>query len=563
MKAEIATLDVAKQKYIWDIEHAAFELEKKFGAAFVAALRQPDPAASHPFFLPDFSAEIVDPATRKTVEQGSLRQVWAEAKKGQETAADASGLMTYLHAYFQDFQEIGKVKFRILDLHADDRRPETGNWNATIYLSGVGIDRQGAPIDFVTQHRLRLHFLDDAAIATGTIVSHWSVLSEKFRHSQGPLFEEVTAAVGLDKVDIRDNWECSVETVRQYFSQMAVEDFDRDGYLDLAVASADGRWRLLKSLAGKRFQEVGRQIGIPSISDEEPRSQAVSDQAFLACWIDFDNDGYPDLLLGDRLFHNIHGVRFEDVTDQSGLSFEYNPKGCVVADYDCDGLTDLYVLYQHARNWASDAPVGWVGDDQSGAENHLWKNVGNGRFVNTTQAAGAGGGNRQTFAAAWFHANDDHFPDLYIANDFGNNVLLMNEGNGHFRDVSAPAGVSDYGTSMGVATGDTTGDGHPEIYVANMFSKMGRRIIAHVEASDYPPGVFQQIQGACAGNRLYTPTLKDGKQELKYQEISEDMGVNQVGWAYAPALADFDSDGFLDIYATTGFLSFQRDKPDG
>jgi hypothetical protein len=203
--------------------------------------------------------------------------------------------------------------------------------------------------------------------------------------------------------------------------------------------------------------------------------------------------------------------------------------------------------------------VGWVGDDGSGAENHLWRNVGKGRFENVTEASQAGGGRRQSFAAAWLHANGDHYPDLYVANDFGANVLLVNQGNGSFLDVSESAGVSDYATSMGVTTGDVTGDGTPEIYVANMFSKMGRRIIAHVGPEDYPPGVWPQIQGSCAGNRLYVA----GQDEVKFVDSSEDAGVNQVGWAYAPAMADFDADGQLDIYATTGFLSFQRGKPDG
>jgi len=112
---------------------------------------------------------------------------------------------------------------------------------------------------------------------------------------------------------------------------------------------------------------------------------------------------------------------------------------------------------------------------------------------------------------------------------------------------------------MGVAAGDITGDGLPEIYVANMFSKMGRRIIAHVSDQDYPSGVYQQIKGSCAGNRLYSMQT-NGKS---FEELSEVAGVNQVGWAYAPALADFDADGWLDIYATTGFLSYRRVKPDG
>jgi hypothetical protein len=48
-----------------------------------------------------------------------------------------------------------------------------------------------------------------------------------------------------------------------------------------------------------------------------------------------------------------------------------------------------------------------------------------------------------------------------------------------------------------------------------------------------------------------------------FQEVSELAGVNEVGWAYAPSMADFDSDGLLDIYATTGFMSAHRNKPDG
>ena len=115
---------------------------------------------------------------------------------------------------------------------------------------------------------------------------------------------------------------------------------------------------------------------------------------------------------------------------------------------------------------------------------------------------------------------------------------------------------------MGVVAGDLDGNGTPEIYVANMFSKMGRRIIAHVSEADYPPGIYQQLLGSCAGNRLYRTTDITAGTPV-YQEISDSLGVNGVGWAYAPALTDLDLDGYLDIYATAGFLSFERGEPDG
>lgn len=196
---------------------------------------------------------------------------------------------------------------------------------------------------------------------------------------------------------------------------------------------------------------------------------------------------------------------------------------------------------------------------QDRCQNQLWHNEGGGRFRDVTEESNAGGGLRHSFAAIWHFLDDDQYPDLYIANDFGANVHLRNRGDGTFEDISHESATADFATSMGATSGDLNNDGRPELYVANMYSKMGRRIIGNVCNEDYPSGIYQQIRGSCTGNRLYT-LQGDSKA---FAEVSELAGVNEVGWAYAPTMADFDSDGLLDIYATTGFMSAQRNKPDG
>ena len=231
-----------------------------------------------------------------------------------------------------------------------------------------------------------------------------------------------------------------------------------------------------------------------------------------------------------------------------------------MADYDGDGRLDLYVVNQKGfRPPPPREQRPWVGDSLSGAENTLWHNEGGGRFTDVTRKSRASGGLRQTFAASTFFYDDDRFPDLYLANDLGTNLLLRNNGDGTFVDITKESGSGDFATSMGVATGDLDNDGAAEIYVANMYSKMGERIIAHVRADDYPAGVYEQIRGSCAGNRLY----RRGGNGDKFHDFSRAAGVNDVGWAYAPAMTDLDGDGLLDLYATTGFMSFEHGKPDG
>jgi hypothetical protein len=273
----------------------------------------------------------------------------------------------------------------------------------------------------------------------------------------------------------------------------------------------------------------------------------------VACWIDIDGDGWDDLVLANRVFRNREGKRFEDYTDRARLRLPPDTISLVVADYDRDGKLDLY-----ATRTGSGTASSWL-DGRSGhdAGNHLFRNLGGWQFEDVTAKAGAGGGQRSTFTAVWFDANNDGWPDLYVTNEFGNALLLENRGDGTFRERTLGQGDLDFGT-MGAAAGDLDNDGNIDIYSADMYSKAGTRVISNIPPGVYPEGLMSKLRRFVAGSQVHL-----NKGSFRFEQAGVALQVNAVGWPYGAALADLDNDGWLDVFATAGHMSRDRNKPDG
>ncbi len=543
-------LDAARQKDIWNAEHTTFEIERRFGPAFLEFIASRTSERLARLTSPNFRGHGLGTAQPLERRHGNISETIRTRTDQAGTSLTARQLATDLLKFHGDFSTTPRSSLRVLQIK--EGSPGTDTWSAEILITSTGTTDSGQRRQVLSEHTLNGAITDGTRLGEVPWITSWTIHKTVQRDGPPGLFQEVTAEWGLDKLPIPDNWNLDPSDVLQNRFQMAVADFNRDGRLDVAVAAIDVPPLLLAGDARQGFRGVAAEVGLVTGST---RDQLTN---FAVAWIDFDNDGWPDLILGDRLYHNRDGRKFVDVTGSSGLGFLPECMGCLIADYDADGRLDIYVLYQKRLGQKPSGREQWIDETGSGLDNQLWRNRGGGRFENVTAAAGAGGGKRHTHAAAWFSLDNDHFPDLYLANDFGKNVVLRNRGDGSFEDVSARTGANGFATSMGVAAGDLDNDGQCDIYVANMYSKMGRRIIGLVQDSDYPEGVYQQIQGSCAGNRLYR-----SQGQGKFEEISDAAGVNSVGWAYGPVLADFDSDGQLDIYSTTGFLSFDRKKPDG
>jgi hypothetical protein len=323
------------------------------------------------------------------------------------------------------------------------------------------------------------------------------------------------------------------------YQGLSIADVNGDGLDDLYVAQPGGLPdRLFVQQPDGTANDVSAEAGIDYL--ELTRS---------ALLVDFDNDGDQDLA-AVRAAHivvmsNDGSGRFRPV---AALPLE----GAVMAsaaDYDADGDLDLYgVAY---RNPDEGLPPTPYFDAENGQRNTLYRNDGDLRFTDVTEAVGLDENNRRfSFAAVWEDYDNDGDPDVYIANDFGRNNLFRNEG-GRFRDVAAEAGVEDISAGMGATWGDIDLDGQMDLYVSNMFSSAGGRVTYQRRFRPTEEESTRSFyQRHAKGNTLF-----HNQGDGTFTDISEEAGVTMGRWAWGSIFADLDNNGTPDILVPNGFLT--------
>ncbi len=152
--------------------------------------------------------------------------------------------------------------------------------------------------------------------------------------------------------------------------------------------------------------------------------------------------------------------------------------------------------------------------------------------------------NHNTFQSVWTDYDQDGDQDLYVSNDYAQDFLYRND-RGSFADVTFEVGGEEMmGFGMGATWGDYDADGDFDLYVSNMYSKAGMRILNQISGLD---DRFYQLAN---GNRLYNH--QDGKLQCL---PSTDENAARAGWSWGGQFTDFDNDGLLDIYVGSGFLT--------
>jgi len=229
-----------------------------------------------------------------------------------------------------------------------------------------------------------------------------------YRNLGGGRFEDVTDEMGL---------------AEEYDSDamgIAPADYDNDGDLDIFVGAGPEEgtsgFHVLLRNDGDRFVDVAPEAGV-----------AERDSGFSSSWGDYDNDGDLDLYVAtlglygtstrNRLYRNEGNGTFTDVTEQAGVGDLRPSTGAVFADFDNDGLLDIYVL---------NTP-----NDRGEGRNTLYRNNGDGSFSDITVQAGVGDP-RRGYSLTVGDYDNDGFLDIYVGNSRGEpNVLYRNGGNGH------------------------------------------------------------------------------------------------------------------------------------
>ncbi len=330
-----------------------------------------------------------------------------------------------------------------------------------------------------------------------------------------------------------------------------------------------------------KFKDIASALGV-----------GVNELSGGTCIDDFNNDGHLDIITSSwgfedqvRYFENDKKGGFVDKTSSTGLVGVYGGLNLRHTDYNNDGFIDFIILRG-----------AWL-DTQGALPNSMIKNNGDGTFTDVTIETGLYT-LKPTQTAVWADFNLDGWVDLFVANESTPNGinecdLFINQKNGVFKNETREAGLMDVGYFKGVAVGDVNNDRWPDLYVSNFF---GKNILYINEGNDQKLGFKKAPESLDIGspqnsfstwifdynndgledifvsgysNSEYSPAalmmdyniknysgnsphLYRNLGNNKFKEVSSSVGLNEPVTTMGCNIGDLNNDGYLDFYLATG-----------
>lgn len=240
---------------------------------------------------------------------------------------------------------------------------------------------------------------------------------------------------------------------------------------------------------------------------------------------------------------------FREVSAEVGIDFHHAPTrvdpkvaaieaqitatgaGVSVCDFDGDGWMDLFAV-----------------TSAEGAASALYRNLGNGRFEEVAAAAGLADLNRRELGCAtgsvWADYDNDGWQDVFV-HRWGQGSLFRNQGDGTFREVTAEAGLEGWINSNTANWFDFDRDGWPDLFVGGYFAE--EHDLWDLETSRIMQDSFEFSHNG--GRNLLYRNRGDGS----FEEVSGAVGMSGTRWTYASVAADFDGDGWQDLYVANDY----------
>ena len=275
------------------------------------------------------------------------------------------------------------------------------------------------------------------------------------------------------------------------------------------------------------YTEVSASAGIAFQSETNPMAGGIA-------WIDFNNDGNPDIYVPNgsgpnRLYQNLGNGSFSEIAAQAGATLGSKTSlGVAIGDYNGDGNDDIFVANQGI--------------------NSLLRNNGDGTFTDVTAGSGLDDFGKRSFAASFGDIDNDGDLDIYVGHwDFQtqpdlhcpDNDLYLNNGDGTFTNVSLESGANSPGCAFSVPLTDFDQDGDLDIFLPN----------DNVGWGSQTPTLDNEMLRNDGPNANGVPV---------FTSVGDLIGVGQSLTGMGAAIGDVDNDGDIDFYRTqigSGILS--------
>ena len=358
---------------------------------------------------------------------------------------------------------------------------------------------------------------------------------------------------------IEENDSCNILNYEYLYNGggVGILDVNNDGHSDLFFTGNQVSNALYLNKGDFEFEDISQAAGI-ELKNEWCTGVSI---------IDINTDGYDDMyvcvggmgnqsIFPNKLFINQGNLTFKEEAEAYGLADPGESIQAVFFDYDKDGDLDMYLLTGGGFEKSAIVARTILENGESRNTDRLYRNTydsisGHPVFQNVSEEAGIlieGFG----LGVSILDANQDAWPDVYVSNDYiSRDLLYINNRDGTFTDQSLSFFKHTSHFSMGNDVGDINNDGLPDIVTLDMLPEDHTRRKLMFGPNQY--------------DRFYMAVQKDyGYQYMRnmlhlnhgmggFSEIGQLAGIHRTDWSWAPLLADFDNDGYQDIYITNGF----------